>query len=289
MYIIRFYTADIVNDNQAEYIVEVYDNVKVSVYRSNSGFSSFSLLDEHPHYFNQVPITVFSLNREETSIFNQIISLQDAYNTLLSDEIDDFEAFADAYLVLKGVTADTDDLVEMKKNRVLIMDTDAEASYLTKNITDTQIQNMLENINDQIHKISKSPDFNSDKLMAQSGIAMRYKLIGFENVSSAIEARMRKALQKRIELICSVLNLKGVEAIWRDVDIKFTRNLPANITETAQIVNSLRGLVPDVTLLSQIPFIENPQEQMEILQQEKEASMSLYNFSSVGNEVNENE
>ena len=91
---------------------------------------------------------MFSLNREETSIFNQIISLQDAYNTLLSDEVDDFEAFADAYLVLKGVTADTDDLVEMKKNRVLIMDTDAEASYLTKNITDTQIQNMLENIND---------------------------------------------------------------------------------------------------------------------------------------------
>ena len=260
----------------------------IRTYKSNSGFSSFSLMEEKPHYYNQVPITVFSLNREETSIFNQIISLQDAYNTLLSDEVDDFEAFADAYLVLKGVTADADDLAEMKKNRVLIMDSDAEASYLTKNITDTQIQNMLININDQIHKISKSPDFNDEKLMAQSGIAMRYKLIGFENVSSSIEARMRKALQKRIELICSVLNLKGIEALWRDIDIRFTRNLPANITEIAQVVNSLRGLVPDITLLSQIPFIDNPKEQIDLLQQEKEANMSLYNFSNMS-ESNEEE
>ena len=263
-----------------EFIVELYDSDSIRVYKANSTFSSFVLLEETKHYFNQVPITVFSLNREETSIFNQVIALQDAYNNLLSAEIDDFEAFADAYLVLKGVTADSEDLVEMKKNRVLLLDSDAEASYLTKSITDTQIQNMLENINDQIHKISKSPDFNDEKLMAQSGIAMRYKLIGFENVSSSIEARMKKALQKRIELICSVLNLTGAESTWRDVEIKFTRNLPANVVEITEVVNSLRGLVPDATLLSQIPFIDNPDEQMKILEEEKKQNMNLYNFGS---------
>nr|DAH16082.1 MAG TPA: PORTAL PROTEIN [Caudoviricetes sp.] len=42
--------------------------------------------------------------------------------------------------------------------------------------------------------MSNSPDFNDEKLMAQSGIAMKYKLIGFENVSSAIVANMTKAL-----------------------------------------------------------------------------------------------
>ena len=278
--VIRFYEVDMVNEKDKEYIVEVYDNRKIKVYKSNYNFSNFMLLAEKEHYFNQVPITVFTLNREETSIFNQVMSLQDAYNNLLSSEVDDFEAFADAYLVLKGVTADTEDLADMKKNRVLLLDADAEASYLTKSITDTQIQNMLENINDQIHKISKSPDFNDDKLMAQSGIAMRYKLIGFENMSAAIEARMKKALQKRIELICSVLNLTGIESTWRDVEIKFTRNLPSNIVEIAEVVNSFRGLIPDVTLLSQVPFIDNPQEQIELLQKEKEDNMSLYNFGS---------
>jgi hypothetical protein len=54
----------------------------------------------------------------------------------------------------------------MKQNRVLLMDTDAEASYLTKSVSDTQIENMLKNINDTIHKISNSPDFTEDTFMS---------------------------------------------------------------------------------------------------------------------------
>lgn len=206
------------------------------------------------------------------------MSLQDAYNNLLSAEIDDFDAFADAYLILKGVVADSDDLANMKQNRVLLMDAEDSAEYLTKNISDTQIQNMLQNINDQIHKMSNSPDFNDEKLMAQSGIAMKYKLIGFENVSSAIVANMTKALQKRIELICEVLNLTDGVAMWRDIKITFTRNLPENTLETAQMVNQLRGLVSDETLLSQIPFITNPAEEVEKVKEQKQLNVDLYSF-----------
>lgn len=214
------------------------------------------------------------------------MSLQDAYNNLLSAEIDDFDAFADAYLILKGVVADSDDLATMKQNRVLLMDADDSAEYLTKNISDTQIQNMLQNINDQIHKMSNSPDFNDEKLMAQSGIAMKYKLIGFENVSSAIVANMTKALQKRIELICEVLNLTDGLSMWRDIEITFTRNLPENTLETAQMVNQLRGLVSDETLLSQIPFITNPAEEVEKVKEQKQTSVDLYSFPT-GNEEEE--
>lgn len=214
------------------------------------------------------------------------MSLQDAYNNLLSAEIDDFDAFADAYLILKGVVADSDDLAAMKQNRVLLMDADDSAEYLTKNISDTQIQNMLQNINDQIHKMSNSPDFNDEKLMAQSGIAMKYKLIGFENVSSAIVANMTKALQKRIELICEVLNLTDGLSMWRDIEITFTRNLPENTLETAQMVNQLRGLVSDETLLSQIPFITNPAEEVEKVKEQKQTSIDLYSFP-IGNEEEE--
>ena len=206
------------------------------------------------------------------------MSLQDAYNNLLSAEIDDFDAFADAYLILKGVVADSDDLANMKQNRVLLMDAEDSAEYLTKNISDTQIQNMLQNINDQIHKMSNSPDFNDEKLMAQSGIAMKYKLIGFENVSSAIVANMTKALQKRIELICEVLNLTDGVAMWRDITITFTRNLRENTLETAQMVNQLRGLVSDETLLSQIPFITNPAEEVERVKEQKQLNADLYSF-----------
>ena len=289
LYVIRYYVADTVHNDQDEYYIEVYGNKFIRKYKSSNAFATLSLLEEQPNYYNQVPVTVFSLNTDEESIFDKVITLQDAYNKLLSSEVDDFESFCDAYLVLKGCMADADDLVAMKQNRVLMMDADAEASYLTKSVSDTQIENMLKNINDTIHKIANSPDFNDEKLMAQSGIAMRYKLVGFENVSSNIVANMTKALQKRIELICSILHLTGSDNTWRDVHIVFTRNLPENITETAQVINQLRGIVSDKTLISLLPFIKDVDAEVEQLQEQKEANMDMYGFNAQSNTDNEDE
>lgn len=288
-YVVRFYMESPVNEQVDQYVVEVYSESTVTRYRSSVGFSSFSFVSEEPHFFGQCPVTVFSLNTDEVSIFDKVISLQDAYNELLSDEVDDFEAFADAYLVLKGITADEDDLASMKEHRVLMMDSDADASYLTKSIGDTQIQNMLQNVNDQIHKISASPDFNDDKFMAQSGIAMRYKLVGFENAASAIESNMKKALQKRLELISAILRLVGstTEELWREAQITFTRNLPSDLTQTVQIVNQLRGIVSQETLLRLLPFVQDVDEEMERVKAEKEESMELYNFSNISEEYDE--
>lgn len=280
LYVIRYYIADTINNSQDEYYIEVYGNEFIRKYKSSNAFATLSLLDEKPNIYKQVPITVFNLNSDEESIFDKVMTLQDAYNKLLSSEVDDFESFCDAYLVLKGCMADADDLVAMKQNRVLMMDTDAEASYLTKSVSDTQIENMLKNINDTIHKISNSPDFTEDTFMSQSGVAIKYKLIGFENVASNIVANMTKALQRRIELICSILSLTDGETKWRDIQIVFTRNLPQNITDTAQAINQLRGIVSDKTLISLLPFIKDVDVELEQIQQEKEANMSMYGFDT---------
>lgn len=279
LYIIRYYLVDNVEDSLDKYYVEVYGKQIIRTYESSNRFSSFSLLDEQIHHYNQVPITVFSLNKEEESIFDKIITLQDAYNKLLSSEVDDFEAFCDAYLVLKGCDAEEDDMRTMKQNRIIIMDSDASAEYLTKSVSDTQIENMLKNINDTIHKIANSPDFNDEKLLAQSGIAMRYKLVGFENVASNIVANMTKALQRRIELICEILYLTGEEQVWRDVNITFTRNLPVNVVEAVDVVNKLRGLVSDETLIAQIPFIRDAAEEVEKIKEQNQENLDLYTFT----------
>lgn len=284
-YAIRFYKADLVNGD--EYYVEVYDSKLIRTYRSSMGFKSFQLVKEEPHYFQQVPIVVFDLNADRESIFAQIMSLQDAYNELQSGEVDSWNAFADAYIIMKGVTATEEDMVEAKQSRVFMIDEDADISYLTKNINDTQIQNMLVDINNNIHKIANCPDFSQESFGTTSGIALRYRLLGFENVASSIEANMRKALQKRIELITTILNLKGGDSMWRDIKIQFTRNLPVNVEETTNIVNSLRGLVSDETLLTLLPFITDAEAELEKVKAQQEANMAMYSFPAGNEEENE--
>lgn len=280
LYVIRFWRSDMFDKSNEEYMVEVYGAQSTKRYKSNVGFSSFTLIEEVPNFYGQCPITVFSLNTEEESIFHNIMSLQDAYNTLLSSEIDDWESFCDAYMILKGAAIDEDEMEDMKKHRLLIMDTDAEAQYLTKDVNDVQIRNMLQLVNDNIHKIACCPDFSQESFGTSSGIALRYRLLGFENNASAIESNFKMALQRRIELLCSIIQLTGGEALWRDVKITFYRNLPINLEETSTIVNNLRGLVSDETLLSQIPFISDVEDEMKKLAKQKEAAVSLYNFGN---------
>lgn len=281
--VIRFWVEDNLDlAGSQNYYCEVYDKYFVRRYLSNSGWSSFQLVEETPHFYTQVPITVFPLNSDWESIFNKIIDLQDGYNSLASGQLDEEEDFANAYLILKGLRGTTaDELAAMKENRVLLLDPEDDADWLTKNIEDKQTLSSLDNLERQIHKISNSPDFTDEKLMSASGIAMRYKLVGFENAASTIEANMRKALQRRIELLVDIVRLTSGEEVWRDVDIVFTRNLPVGldpINMTVSELMSLKGTVSDRTLLTVLPFIKDVDEEMAEIQKEREANMSLYSF-----------
>ena len=279
LYFVRWYEADMFDDSNI-YNVEVYSKNSVKTYKSHGINGALEFIKEEPHHFGDVPVSVFKLNDSGDNIFNCVISLNDAYNELQSSEIDDFNAWVDAYLTLTGVDAETDDIAAMKESRVLILPNGAQAEWLTKNASDTQIVNMLDNIKENIFKVTACPDMADENFLAQSGTALSYKLVGFENVAAGIVAQFTKAIQRRIELICNVLNLKASDAIWRDIGIKFVRNLPVNLTETIQLVNSLKGTVSDATLLAQIPFVDDVQAELEAVQKQREANMSLFSFDT---------
>ena len=279
LYFVRWYKRDNFDDNDI-FNVEVYSDKTVKTYQAHGLGGALELISEEQHYFNDVPVSVFYLNESEENIFNCIINLNDAYNELQSSEIDDFNAWVDAYLTLTGVDADSEDIASMKANRVLILPEGATANWLTKNASDTQIVNMLDNIKKNIFKVTACPDMTDQTFLAQSGTALAYKLVGFENVASGIVARFTKAIQRRIELICNVLNLKATDAIWRDININFVRNLPVNLTETINLVNALKGTVSDATLLGQIPFITDVKSELEAVQKQKEENMALFSFDT---------
>jgi len=288
LYAVRFWVDDLVESQTDNYMVEVYDDRYITKYRSSMDFSSFEFLERVPHYFGQVPVTFFSLNKEEEGVADTVFSLQDAYNSLISDSIDDWDAFCDAYLVLKGAQADADDLAAMKKYRTLILDQGDSAEYLTKATNTTEIEHLLETVEDKIREMSACPNFASEQFGTSSGIAIRYRLLAMENKTSGILNNFKKALQRRIELIAAINTLTDGEAMWREVEITFTRNLPINQTEIAQEINSLRGLVSDHTLLAQLPFITDVNAELELIEAEKEASrVDLYNFAPVKEEEDE--
>lgn len=282
LYFVRMYS---VNDwdNSDTYNVDVYSDSSVKHYTMNGANGYLHFIGEEPHYFSQCPANIFTLP-DEKSIFDCVLGLQDAANEILSNEVDDYSAFCDAYLVLEGVDAETDDIAAMKQNRVLLLPEGAKANWLTKNANDAQVENILKRIHDSIYRVAQCPDFSSETFVGgvSSGIAIRYRLTGMETRAGKIEAVMKKALQRRVEIISGIASLKLGEEVFRDIQIEFKRNVPEDVSATINMINSLKGIVSDATLLSQLDFIGDVNAELEAVQEQKTANMALYSFGTSG-------
>ena len=280
---VRIYTEDNVDITQSNtYMVVVYTKDKITTYKTVGEFGSLEFVSEVPHSFGQVPVVAFNLNPEREGIFEQIIPLQDSYNEVLSAQLDELGMLVDSFLVLKGISAEKEDIQDMKTNRVLLMDADSSAEFLVKNVNNSQIIEILTEIKKRIIEISTCPNFSDENFATTSGIALQYRLTGFRNTSLAFMSQLEKALRRRIELFGWIEQIKGDKVT--DFKITFTNNLPTNTLEISQIVNQLRGLVSDETLLSQIPFVDDAEEELKKAQAEKQANMKLYDFGSGENE-----
>ena len=289
LYFVRIYKANDWDESDF-YNVDVYSDYDIKHYRMNGTNGYLNFLGEEKHYFSQCPANIFYL-ADEKSIFDCVISLQDSINELLSAEIDDYSAFCDAYLALFGVDADADDIAAMKENRVLVLPDGANAQWLTKAASDAQVENILKRIHDSIYRIAQCPDFSSESFVGgvSSGIAIRYRLTGMETRAGKIEAAMKKALQRRVEIICGIASLKYGEEVYRDIEIDFKRNVPEDETALIAMVNALKGTVSDATLLSQLPFITDVNAEIEAVEAQKAANMELYGFSTTGADEEEEE
>jgi SPP1 family phage portal protein len=271
-------------DESDTYNVDVYSEWKVKHYTMNGLGGLLTPREEEYHFFNQCPANYWELP-DGKSIYECVISLQDAANELLSSEIDDYSAFCDAYLTLTGMDADNEDIKSMKENRVLILPEGASANWLTKAASDAQVENILKRIHESIYRIAACPDFSSESFVGgvSSGIAIQYRLTGMETRAAKICAEMKKALQRRVEIICSIASLKLGEEVFRDIEIEFKRNIPEDTTSIINMINTLKGTVSDATLLSQLDFIQDVNAEIEAVNAQKQANMEAYGLGLINN------
>lgn len=259
LYFIRYYDEVDIISNSTTHYVEVYSREWVRYYCDGK------LVEERSHAFKAVPITIYQNNQEELGDFESVISLIDAYDLITSDSVNDMQYFADCYLALYGMSGtEAEDIAAMKEQRILLMDVDARAEWLTKQINDTYVENLKNRLDTQIHKFSRCPAMTDENFAANaSGVAMKYKLMGLETATSKKERAFKKALQRRLELICNVLGVMGQDYNYMDIDITFSRNIPANLVEVADVLTKVGHLLSQETQIAMLPIDANPKSELE--------------------------
>lgn len=99
---------------------------------------------------------------------------------------------------------------------------------------------------------------------------------------------MEKGLMERFKLYNNYLVAiaKMSEVPVEEVDAVFTRNLPSNDYEISQMINNLSDYVDAETLISQLSFIKDASEIVELKRQEDEAKpKSSYDQAFIDNEI----
>ena len=265
---------------------EIIANGKII--RGTIRFESITLEDEEDYYFNDIPVNVYINNDELYGDFEKVLSLIDAYDQSQSDTANDFELFTNCMLVINGELIDDEQAENLNDvNLIQFLNSDSDAKYLIKDIQDTALENYKNRLNEDIHRFSFVPNMSDENFSNNaSGIAMKFKLMGLENLIGVKEAKFKKGLMRRIELLCAYAKMKNnSDYSYLAIEPVFTRNTPNNELELSQIMQNLTGILSEETIIGMSPRVSDIQAEIE--RKEKEAN-KLYedDYSELG-EMNE--
>jgi SPP1 family phage portal protein len=270
---------------------------KDTIYELDGPINNPVVVSQELNIFGDIPVIEFMENSNRCGVFEKAISIVDAIESIMSSTINEIEYFDNAYLHLKGVvdnlaeldSFEGDPFEDMKNNRTLITLGDGDAKFLTKNINDTYIQNTLNRLVTDYHKLTKTPALNEENFGNASGVALKYKLFNLEKDVARKESKWQKGIQKMLKLITTYHNIKSLNYDWRDIKVTFVRALPHNEAETADIISKLIGVVSHKTLLAQLDFVEDPEFELQQLEREGQNSikeLSIHNFTAAANNSN---
>lgn len=262
---VHFHPISDENGSPRGYEAEVYTPAERLIYRAADSASLFrgAPAARHPHYFGSLPLIEYWNNEEETGDADAVLSLIEAYDVLESSRVNDQEQLADALLIVFGARLETDEkgrtpAQQLRQDKLLYLpDREAGAQYLVKQ-SGQGAEELRIALEKDIHKFSMIPDLSDEQFAGNvSGVAMKYKLLGLEQLTRLKERWFREALRERMRCYAHFLAVKGGRMLDENrVRIIFTRALPESALEAAQMVKTLEGMVPDNLLLSQLPFLD---------------------------------
>ena len=174
----------------------------------------------------------------------------------------------------------------LKKEKLLELPADAKAEYLTRTFDESGVEILKKAIEQDIHKFSHIPCMTDESFGGNvSGVAMEFKLLGMENITKIKTRYYKKGLRKRIRILTNCLAVKGINVDPATITPVFSRAMPKNLLEISQIVSNLWGKVSRRTLLAQIPFVDDVEEELKAVEKEEQEAIAQQK-EIFGNEPN---
>lgn len=271
---------------------DVYDKDKIWHFvKEGRKKKRFQLFGDEPHFLSDVPVVVYWNNEERLGDYEPVIPLIDAYDRSQSDTANDMDYFTDAYLAIVGASggftdADGNEISNneasqsLRNNRVLFLDEKGNAFFLTKEGNDGANEHYKSRLFKDLFFTSQVPPMTDESFAGDlSGIAIRYKLIGLEQLAIMKENKFRLAQKKKLKIMTDYINLREQKHFDASkVRQIYERNFIDNTKEMIENSMKLEGMVSKETQLSTLPssIVESPLLELKRMEEEVKNSEGLF-------------
>ena len=266
LYFVRVY-----KDYDGNQYMSVADKTYVTYYSQLNGWHQTG---QRIHGFKDVPATEFIENAERQGLYEPVLSLINEYNSALSEKANDVAYFSDAYMKILGAKLSEEDLAQIRDNRIINMAgegvSDLVVEFMGKPNADTTQENLLDRLERLIYQISQVANISDEQFGASSGIALRYKLLAMSNLAKEKQRKFTSGMNRRYKVIFSNPVSQMNADAWVGLTYTFTENVPANLSEEADIAGKLAGIVSRETQLSVLSIVDDAKAEIERINEDDE-------------------
>lgn len=310
---------------EVTYYVEVYSESMYAKFKTKSeSYQSLSLVGEvKANIFNDVPINEYKNNDDRLGDFENVLDNIDAYD-LAQSELANFQQDSnDALLVIKGnpytgtdtpeykldddgnivyddngdpiynKNSEGDTLQKMLDANILVLDDNPnpdgaqpDAQWLIKQYDSEGSEQYKKRIVDDILRFTFTPDTNDQNFSGtQSGEAMKYKLLGNDNLRKVKERLLTSGFLRRLKLLSSAWSVKKISvADIENTNIIFTPNLPEDKQLQIDMATAIQGIASNETVAEMLSDVTGIDAKTELERKRNEANEAIKNsYEIAGN------
>ena len=241
------------------------------------------LNQENIHSFEGFSVFELPENDERIGIFDNVLSLIDAADEILSSKANDINSISNGILVVTGAQLTDDQLANVKTMHVLNLydnDDDAlsdsnnktpNAYYVTPDINDDMQEHMLDRTIEQVYQNAQVVNMNDSKFgqsaSAISGIALKQR---YQDMMSKAETKASKMDSSLRALFSCLFSKLKVDANVQNIEFNHKQSIPKNVLEEAQTVQALDGQVTNETKLSALSLVKDTHAEVQNWMNEQE-------------------
>ena len=302
-FVVRVYNIEAYEGNIEKIItyVEVYDTQGIHkfVLEGNTLLPDYSTYyfempntkgEVIPYNWDRIPLIPFKCNSTETSLLKKCKSLQDGINEILSNFADGMQenASGNTILVIKNYDGENlgvfrHNLSQYKAVKVRTIDgADGGVDSLQIEVNCENYKTILAELRKALIHNCKGYDIEELKSSGSPNemtIKAVYSSIDMD--ANEIETEYQASFEELLWFINQHLKNIGVGDFTKEkIEVIFNRDMMVNESQIITDINNSASLLSRKTLISQHPYVENPEKELEQIQKEQQEELEQYGYGN---------